>query len=311
MKKLEHVVSTKQFLDRRLLEGLFSVASEMEERDENHAVPQSLKGKIIACLFYEPSTRTRLSFEAAVVKLGGSVIATENARLSSSAAKGEVLEDTIRVVSGYADAIVLRHHEEGSAEAAAAVSSVPVINAGDGAAEHPTQALLDMYTVQKELGRIEGLCIGLVGDLLYGRTIHSLLPLLALYENIEVYLISPKALALPQTYRDYLKEKEIQFEETENLQGALKKIDVLYVTRIQQERFPNKGEYEAAMRKSYVIDKDSLLKLKQSAIIMHPLPRVGATPEVDKDPRAAYFRQAKNGLYVRMALLTMLFSSKT
>lgn len=300
---LSHILKSSQFKDVNYLDTLFASAEEMREADEKNKLVKSLEGKIIATLFFEPSTRTRLSFEAAALKLGASLLSTENARQSLSVtAKGETLQDTIRIVNGYADAIILRHHEKGGAELAASVSDVSVINAGDGAGEHPTQALGDVYTIKKELGKLENLKIALVGDLLYGRTVHSLLPMLSLYPGNKFYLVSPPQLRLPGEY----KTAGIEFEEFDSVDLVLDKVDVLYVTRIQKERFASEEEYKK-LKGSYVIDGVSMKKLKQDAIIMHPLPRVDEiAAEVDSDPRAVYFRQAANGLYLRMALLAQI-----
>lgn len=305
--KLTHVVSTKQFLNTEILDELFEIADEMENRDKNGEVDGVLKGKILANLFYEPSTRTRFSFESAMQKLGGSVITTEDASKFSSVTKGEVLEDTIRIISGYVDVIVLRHYEKGSAKIAAEISDVPVINAGDGVGEHPTQALLDLYTIKKELGRVDNLNVAFVGDLLYGRTIHSLLNLFTLYKNVKIYLVSPTRLKLPEEYKEVLRKNGIEFREVINLGEVMNKVDVLYMTRVQKERFDSKEEYEK-LNGYYVLDERLLRKLKRDAIVMHPLPRVNEiSHDIDKDKRAAYFRQAKNGLYIRMALLKMIF----
>jgi aspartate carbamoyltransferase catalytic subunit len=267
-----------------------------------------LRGRILATLFFEPSTRTRFSFEAAMQKLGGGVLSAENARANSSATKGETISDTIRVVSGYADVIAIRHYEQGAAEAAARISPVPIINAGDGIGEHPTQALADVYTIKKELGRLSGLRVALVGDLLNGRTIHSLLPLLCLYSGVTVDLISPWQLRLPLRYREYLMEKGIKFHEGDRLDGAIEYADVAYITRVQGERFASKEEYDA-VKDVYVMDAEMANRLKPEAIIMHALPRVNEiSPDVDSNARAAYFRQAKNGLYIRMALLKYLLA---
>lgn len=304
--KLKHILSADQFLDLGLQQELFALAAEMEKSNHGGKVPTSLAGKVIACMFFEPSTRTRLSFETSVLKLGGSVIGTENAAISSSAVKGETLEDTIRIISGYADGIVMRHPEEGAAKRAAAVSPVPIVNAGDGKGEHPTQALLDMFTVKKELGRLDNLNIAMIGDLLYGRTVHSLLPLLSLYQKNKFYFVSPDKLRMPEKFKDILKEKNVEFEELENFEGILDKIDVVYMTRVQKERFASHEEYER-LKDCYVINSAVLEKLKKDSIILHPLPRVNEiAPEVDADVRAAYFRQARNGLFMRMALLHYL-----
>jgi aspartate carbamoyltransferase catalytic subunit len=272
------------------------------------ALTDPLRGRILATLFFEPSTRTRFSFEAAMQKLGGGVLTAENARANSSATKGETISDTIRVVSGYADAIAIRHYEAGAAEAAARISPVPIINAGDGIGEHPTQALADMYTIKKELGRLGGLRVALVGDLLNGRTIHSLLPLLCLYPGVTIDLISPAQLRLPQRDREELVEKGIRFCEGERLEGVIEQADVAYITRVQSERFTSKEEYDA-VKDAYVVDAELADRLKPDAIIMHALPRVNEiAPEVDGNARAAYFRQAKNSLYIRMALLKYLLA---
>lgn len=298
-----HILTTRQFLDRHRIKELFGQADRYTEADAQGTLPQILKGKILACVFYEPSTRTRFSFEAAMQKLGGSVISTESASHFSSVMKGESLEDTIRTVAQYADAIVLRHPEPGAAERAASVSPVPVINGGDGSREHPTQSLLDLYTIHKELGRMDGLRIGLMGDLLYSRTIHSLIYLLSLSREIEVTLIAPSPLKLPKEYQDFLTAHRIAFHETDNLHAALPHLDVLYVTRIQKERFTDPLLYQRVQH-TFILTKELAETLPTHAIILHPFPRVGEIQtEVDADPRAAYFRQARNGLYIRMALL--------
>ena len=305
MFELRHLVSASQ-LSSGTLFRLFDLADEMQVRDRSRTLEPSLQSRILATLFYEPSTRTRLSFEAAMQKLGGSVLSVENARDSSSAVKGETIADTVRVVSGYADAIVIRHFEEGTAAAAAAVSPVPVINAGDGAGEHPTQALADTYTIQRELGRLDNLRVVLVGDLLYGRTIHSLLPLLAQFPNLKIALVSPPSLRLPEVLTSELASKGVHIEETSLLEDAVMGADVVYVTRVQGERFASETEYEA-VKDAYVLNLKTAERLGSGAVIMHALPRLHEiAPEVDVDPRAAYFRQARNGLYVRMALLASI-----
>lgn len=300
--KLNHVISTDQFLDTEVLNEIFDLAGKMEKEGGK----DSLAGKILATVFYEPSTRTRLSFEAAMQRLGGGIISTENAATFSSAVKGESLEDSIKVIAGYADAIVLRHPEKGSAKRAAEVSPVPLINAGDGAGEHPTQALLDLYTIKKELEKIDGLTVALVGDLLNGRTVHSLIRLLALYPGVKVHLVSPGELAIPPDYKKYLEEKGVPFTEQTDLTKVISEVDVIYMTRIQKERFSSPEAYER-LKGEYVLDASMVGQMQAHARIMHPLPRVDEiSPQVDSDPRAAYFRQAQNGLYVRMALLQMI-----
>jgi len=310
--KLHHVIEVKEFKDKHLLEEIFSLAREMELADKKGdyskvSLPQIPRKKILATLFYEPSTRTRLSFESAMIRLGGEVITTEHAPTFSSVTKGESLIDTIRVTSSYADVIVLRHYEEGSSKIAAEVSSVPIINAGDGTGQHPTQTLLDMYTIQKELGRIDNLEVGLVGDLLYGRTVHSLAYLLAQQQDIKLYFISPEEIKMPRDIIHYLEEEQkVPFEEMTDLKEVASKVDIFYITRIQKERFRNIEDYNR-MKGVYVIDEEILSLMKKEARILHPLPRVDEIAiEVDNDPRAAYFRQVDNGLYIRMALLKMI-----
>jgi aspartate carbamoyltransferase catalytic subunit len=308
MQKLKHVISARQFDDPEFLLWLFESANQMERDDVFRALTDPLRGRILATLFFEPSTRTRFSFEAAMQKLGGGVLTAENARANSSATKGETISDTIRVVSGYADAIAIRHYEPGAAEEASRISPVPIINAGDGIGEHPTQALADIYTIKKELGRLSGLRVALVGDLLNGRTIHSLLPLLCLYPGVTIDLISPWQLRLPLRYRESLIEKGTTFHEGDSLEGVIEQADVAYITRVQSERFASKEDYDA-VKDVYVIDAELANRLKPEAIIMHALPRVNEiSPEVDSNARAAYFRQAKNSLYIRMALLKYLLA---
>lgn len=300
-----HVIESQQF-SRPLLDEIFARADEMKR--EPHRFAGRLQGQIMAALFYEPSTRTRLSFEAAMLRLGGRTMGTDNAREFSSAAKGETLEDSIRIVSGYADVIVLRHFEEGAARRAAAVSDVPVINGGDGKGQHPTQALLDLYTIRHELGRIDGLKVAMVGDLANGRTVRSLSYLLSKYRQIEVVFVAPPEVAMRQDIKDHLDEHGVAWAESNDLDRVLASVDVVYQTRIQKERFEDLAEYER-VKDVFRIDGRSMGIMKPGAVVMHPLPRVDEIgPEVDSDPRAAYFRQARNGLHIRMALLDMVLS---
>jgi aspartate carbamoyltransferase catalytic subunit len=302
--RLRHIVEVGQF-DRPLVEDIFKRADHMR------SIPRAetpLQGLILATLFYEPSTRTRLSFESAMMRLGGHVISTENAREFSSAIKGETVEDTVRIVAGYADAIVIRHFEQGAAARAASVAAVPIINGGDGPGEHPTQALLDLYTIKHELGRIDNLKVALVGDLRYGRAARSLALLFRLTTGTELYFVSPPNVPMGDDVRQALSEKSIGFRDETNLLDVLPEVDVVYQTRIQRERFDSTAEYEAA-RGIYVIGEEALRRMKPEAILLHPLPRVDEiAPEVDPDPRAAYFRQAHNGVFVRMALLDLLLN---
>ena len=302
---LHHVIEAQQF-DVPTLLCLIETTQEMEKAVSGGGT-SDLHKRIMATLFYEPSTRTRFSFETAMYRLGGSVISTENAAEFSSVAKGETLEDTVRILNGYADVLVIRHYEVGSAKRAASVSRVPVINAGDGAGQHPTQALLDLYTIHKEIGSIDGLRIAMVGDLAQGRTVRSLAYLLSKFQNIRIYFVAPPLLKMKGDILDHLREKNVWYAEETDLDKVLPEVNVVYQTRIQKERFGDRiADYEAC-RGVYVINSDSLRLMKADAIVMHPLPRLDEIAmEVDSDPRAAYFRQAQNGLCVRMALLRMV-----
>jgi aspartate carbamoyltransferase catalytic subunit len=303
--RLRHVIESQQF-SRTILEDLFARSEEMKR--EPHHFMGRLAGQVMAALFYEPSTRTRLSFEAAMLRLGGDAIGTDNAREFSSAAKGETLEDTIRIVSGYADVIVLRHNEEGAAKRAAAVSTVPVINAGDGPGQHPTQALLDLYTIRDELSRIDGVRVAMVGDLANGRTVRSLAYLLSKFKDIKLWFVAPPQVAMRDDLKAHLDEHHVPWVETQDLESVLPEVDVVYMTRIQKERFSDPEDYNA-VKGVYRIDKSSLALMRKYAILLHPLPRVDEiATEVDDDPRAAYFRQARNGLHIRMALLDRILS---
>ena len=308
MIRLDHVVGVRQF-DRALLDQLFALAREMEAVAAA-GDSRRLRGKILATLFFEPSTRTRLSFEAAMYRLGGEVVSVESGREASSAAKGETIEDTIRIVQGYADGIVLRHYQEGTAARAVAVARVPVINAGDGAGEHPTQALLDLYTIERELGRRDGLRVVMVGDLRHGRAARSLALLLAETRDLELVCVTPPGMELRGDVLARLDERGVRPRQERDLSAALAGADVVYQTRVQRERFADPLAYERA-RGVYVIDAAALRALPPGAIVLHPLPRVDEiAPEVDADPRAAYFRQAHNGVFVRMALLAACLESR-
>lgn len=297
------ILSVKQF-DRADLDYIFGVAREMEEMVHRVGSFDLLKGKILANLFYEPSTRTSSSFTSAMERLGGSVIPISEVRYSS-VSKGESLPDTVRTLEAYADVIVLRHPEVGSAELAARYARKPIINAGDGIGEHPTQALLDLFTIQAEMGHVDGLTITMVGDLKYGRTVHSLARLLTLYDT-RINYVSPDILRMPEHIIAEVKEHNIPQAEYNTLDRVISESDVLYVTRVQKERFDNLEEYES-VRGAFIITPETLAKAKEDMIVMHPLPRVGEiSMDVDDDPRAAYFRQMEYGLYVRMALLAMV-----
>lgn len=263
----------------------------------------------MASLFYEPSTRTRFSFESAMARLGGTVLTTENAKEFSSAAKGETLYDSTRVMCGYADLIVMRHNEPGSAKRAAEASSVPVLNAGDGSGQHPTQALLDLYTIKDSFPAIDGLSIAMVGDLKYGRTVRSLSYLLTKYENITIYFVSPAVCKMDDDLKNYLTSNNVKWEEEDSLEKILPLVDCVYMTRVQKERFHDLEDYKRAAGK-YILDAEKVKLMKEESIIMHPLPRVDEIArEVDEDPRAQYFEQAENGLYIRMALLFLLLGN--
>ncbi len=297
------ILSVEQF-SRQELGIIFTVAEDLRTMVERVGSLDILRGRVIACLFYEPSTRTSSSFIAATERLGGQVIPISEVRYSS-VTKGESLRDTIRTLECYADVIVLRHYETGSAAVAADVARKPIINAGDGAGEHPTQALLDLFTIKEELGEIDGLTITMLGDLKYGRTVHSLARLLSLYD-VHINFVAPDILRVPQSTIDFLRQKQIPITQTTSLDEVLPQSDVLYVTRVQKERFEDPSQYEQ-VKDSYVIDQKTMSRAKEKMILMHPLPRLGEiAEEVDSDPRAAYFRQMENGLYIRMALLALV-----
>ncbi|PIT91139.1 aspartate carbamoyltransferase [Candidatus Kaiserbacteria bacterium CG10_big_fil_rev_8_21_14_0_10_49_17] len=302
---MQHLIETQQFT-REALKELFNVATSLEGKRG-----QSLKGKILASLFYEPSTRTRLSFESAMLRLGGEVITMENGKESSSQSKGETLEDSIKVVNHYADLIVMRHAEVGSAARAAAVSNVPIINAGDGnMGQHPTQALLDLYTIQRELKREDNIHIAIVGNLKYYRSPRSLAYLLSKYKDIKVTFISSPELRMEEDVKTHLKENNVPFTETEDMITGIRDADVVYQTRIAKEWIKNDEEYEK-QRGRYIITRAVADSMKKGAIIIHPLPRVGEIEEaVDASPHAVYFKQIGYGLIVRMALLKTILGGE-
>jgi aspartate carbamoyltransferase catalytic subunit len=282
------------------LESLFVLAEKIE-KDPTY-LRESCKGKLLATLFFEPSTRTRLSFEAAMLRLGGSFLGFAEPG-SSSAVKGESLADTIRMAACYADTIVMRNPKEGAALLARRYSSVPIINAGDGGHHHPTQTLTDLLTIKSLYGKIENMTVGFCGDLKFGRTVHSLAKALARYKNIKMIFISPGELVLPDYIRGILKKQNVDFTESENLEKSMPLLDVLYMTRVQRERFFNEEDY-IRLKDTYVLDSAKMSGAKEKMLVLHPLPRVNEiSVEVDGDPRAAYFRQAKYGMFVRMALL--------
>jgi len=306
---LDHVVESQQF-DRELLDLVFQTADLMKaDLGGDRQLAKFLDGKIMASLFYEPSTRTRFSFESAMRRLGGAVITTENAREFSSAAKGESLSDSTRIMNGYADVIVMRHNEAGSAVRAAEISSIPIINAGDGAGQHPTQALLDIYTIADAFPEMRDLKVALVGDLRYGRTVRSLSYLLSKYENMEIIFVSPAVCKMENDIKAYLDKYNVSWREETDLAKIAREADCIYMTRIQKERFHSVDDYNEAASQ-YILSLKMVRDMKPDAIIMHPLPRVDEIPEeVDKTPQARYFEQAQNGLYIRMALLYLLLKN--
>ncbi len=296
----QDILSVRQF-SREKLAYIFGVADEMETLVRRFGSADLLSGKVLANLFYEPSTRTASSFMAAMLRLGGSVIPINEVRYSS-VSKGESLPDTVRTLECYADIIVLRHPEVGSAQIAADYASKPIINAGDGIGEHPTQALLDLYTIQRELGRLDGLKVAMVGDLKYGRTVHSLTKLLSLY-NVDFYFVSPDILKMPPDLVADVRARGHRATEVEDVHDVIADADVLYVTRVQKERFHDLAQYDQ-VKDYYIVDPELMQQAKRDMIVMHPLPRVGEISyAVDQDPRAAYFRQMENGMFIRMALL--------
>ncbi len=307
MKEMKHLIDIKDF-SKKEIEDLIKVANDIIDNKEKYS--HKCDDKILATLFFEPSTRTRLSFESAMLRLGGKVLGFSEPNCSSTA-KGETLSDTIRVVGGYCDCIVMRHPKEGAPAVACKSSIVPIINAGDGGHNHPTQTLTDMLTIEREKKRLDNLTIGLCGDLKFGRTVHSLITALARYKNIRFILISPEELKLPEYIKEEVLDKnKIEYIETNDIEKYMKDLDVLYMTRIQKERFFNEADY-MRLKDYFILNKDKLKVAKKDLCIMHPLPRITEiAKEVDDDPRAKYFEQAYNGVYIRMALLLKLLEVK-
>jgi aspartate carbamoyltransferase len=305
--KGKDILHGNQF-SRKEIDAILKMAAQMEKELKGKGALNLLRGKILVTLFFEPSTRTRLSFEAAMQRLGGGVISMGSVE-GSSVAKGETLADTAQTVAQYADVIVVRHPRIGSAKEVADAVSIPVLNAGDGAGQHPTQALLDLYTIRKELGTLKNLSITLVGDLKNGRTVHALVEVLSHF-GVHFYLVAPSLLRMPGEITERMKEKGCGVIETDDLAMAASKSDLVYMTRIQKERFADVSEYEK-VKGSYILNPGFLERLKKRITILHPLPRVDEiSPEVDSYPGAAYFRQVKNGVFVRMALLAMVLGKK-
>lgn len=305
---MRHLMSPLDFSTEEL-ETLMDLADDMKDHPEKYS--ESCHGKKLATCFYEPSTRTRLSFEAAMMNLGGNVLGFSSAD-SSSAAKGESVSDTIRVISSYADICAMRHPKEGAPLVASTHSTIPVINAGDGGHQHPTQTLTDLYTIRSLQGSIGNLTIGLCGDLKFGRTVHSLINALVRYENIKFVLISPEELRVPEYIReDVLDKNNIPYVEVERLEEAMPELDILYMTRVQRERFFNEEDY-LRMKDFYILNSEKMELAKENMMVLHPLPRVNEiSVEIDNDPRAAYFKQAQYGVYIRMALIYTLLEVGT
>ena len=304
---MKHLIDIKN-LSIEEIDNLINVAQDIMKNKEKYA--KKCEGKKLATLFYEPSTRTRLSFEAAMMELGGNVLGFSSAN-SSSASKGESVADTVRVIGGYADIIAMRHPKEGAPLVAAMKSEVPIINAGDGGHNHPTQTLTDLLTIQCEKHRLSSLTIGICGDLKFGRTVHSLITAMSRYQNIKFVLISPKELKIPDYIKkDILEKNNIDYCETNNLEEYMSELDILYMTRVQKERFFNEDDY-IRLKDYYILNKEKLKNAKKDLCIMHPLPRVNEiSTDIDDDERACYFKQAKYGKYIRMALILDLLEVK-
>ena len=299
---MKHLMSPLDFTTEEL-DRLFDLANDIEHNPQKYA--HACEGKILATCFYEPSTRTRLSFESAMTRLGGRVIGFSDAA-SSSASKGESVSDTIRIISCYADICAMRHPKEGAPMVASEKSGIPVINAGDGGHQHPTQTLTDLLTIRSLKGRLSNFTIGLCGDLKFGRTVHSLINALVRYDNIRFIFISPEELRVPDYITDMLKEKQIPYEEVIRLESVMPELDLLYMTRVQKERFFNEEDY-IRLKDFYILDMAKMELAKDDMRVLHPLPRVNEiSVEVDNDPRASYFKQAQYGVYVRMALILTL-----
>lgn len=304
---MKHLIDIKD-LSVQEIDELIKVAKDIMKNP--NAYSEKCKGKILATLFFEPSTRTRLSFESAMLRLGGNVLGFSEAN-SSSAAKGESVADTVRVVGGYSDIIAMRHPKEGAPVVASSKSIVPIINAGDGGHNHPTQTLTDLLTINCEKERLNNLTIGLCGDLKFGRTVHSLISAMVRYPNIKFILISPEELKIPEYIKkDVLEKNNIKYIETQSMEQYMNELDILYMTRVQKERFFNEADY-IRLKDMYILDEEKLKNAKHDLCIMHPLPRVNEiSVQVDKDPRACYFKQAEYGRFIRMALILKLLEIK-
>ena len=303
--RLKNIISVKDF-EREDVEYILNEASKLEDIAKSKEVSEELKGKLLALMFFEPSTRTKMSFETSMKRLGGECIGFENSG-SSSVSKGESIADTAKMFEGYSDALVIRHELEGVSKFISDIVDIPVINAGDGAGQHPTQTLLDLYTIKKEIGSIDDLKIALIGDLKFGRTVHSLSNALTLFNNVKIYLVSPKELKMPQEVLIDLNKTNVEYEEVDNIESVIDDVDVLYVTRIQKERFADADEYEKT-KGAYIINKKMLEG--KDLIVMHPLPRIDEIDtDVDDTKYNKYFTQAANAVPVRMAILKTLIKN--
>lgn len=298
---MKHIVSAAG-MDRAYVDSILRTAEDIKRFPSKYA--SSLRGKIVATIFFEPSTRTRLSFESAIARLGGTCISTENAMETSSSVKGETMEDAIRVISKYGDAIIIRHKDNDAADRAAFVAAVPIINAGSGTVHHPTQALLDAFTIYEKFGSIDGKRIMIAGDLMRGRTCDSLVHILSKYNDVEFYFAAPEGCGIKPELREFLTRNNCTYRECSTISECIDEVNIVYMTRVQKERFENNMELYERIKDHFVLSEDLVEKMRPDSIIMHPLPRIGEIPaSVDADHRAHYFQQAENGLWVRMALL--------
>jgi aspartate carbamoyltransferase catalytic subunit len=306
---MKHIVSAAA-MDRTFIDRLLAIAERIKHSPQSYT--SSLRGKIVATIFFEPSTRTRLSFESAIARLGGTCISTENATETSSSVKGETMEDAIKVISNYGDAIIIRHKDNDAAERAASIARVPVINAGSGTTHHPTQALLDTFTIFEKFGCIDGKKIMIAGDLMRGRTCDSLVHILSKYNGVEFYFAAPEGCRIKPDLREFLEKNKCTYHECATIADCIDMVDVVYMTRVQKERFENNMELYERIKDHFILTPDLVEKMRHDAIIMHPLPRVGEIPfAIDADHRAHYFQQAENGLWMRMALLCELLGNES
>lgn len=305
---MKHIVSAAE-LDREYIDSLLRIAEDIKRSPSKYA--SSLRGKIVATIFFEPSTRTRLSFESAIARLGGTCISTENAMETSSSVKGETMEDAIKVISNYGEAIIIRHKDNDAADRAASVATKPVINAGSGTTHHPTQSLLDAFTIYEKFGSIDGKRIMIAGDLMRGRTCDSLVHILSKYNEVEFYFAAPEGCGIKPELRNFLKKNNCKYHECATIADCIDRVDIVYMTRVQKERFENDLELYERIKDHFILTSDLVARMNHESIILHPLPRIGEIPvSVDTDHRAHYFEQAENGLWMRMAILYELLGDK-